>query len=79
MLILLYWALGLIVSLGLGHVVVERFHTSLTKYSDLPGKQAGPHVPPWVTGLVERLFFTLVIGLGGGAVAPAVMVGWLGH
>lgn len=78
MLILLYWSLGLLVSLGLGHIVVDQFHTRLTKGTGLPEKPAGPHVANWLTGFVERLFFTLVIGLGAGTAAPAVMIGWLG-
>ncbi len=40
-------------------------------------KRTDKEVPGWVTGSVERLFFTVLVGLGVLGV-PALMLVWLG-
>lgn len=70
------WTLALLVALGLGHAVTSRFVRFLRR--DLPGDvHAGAvGIPVWVTGLTERLFFTVAVAvdLSGTAIA---MITWL--
>ena len=35
-------------------------------------------LPSWVVGLIERVFFTIVVASAGGAVGAATMIGWIG-
>lgn len=78
---ILSWLLGLLLSLVGGHFVVELFHERLRRYLALgpkpPLSGSGARVPAWLTGLTERLFFTVLVGLGT-AGASAVMMAWLG-
>jgi hypothetical protein len=73
--------LGLLFALGLGHFAVEKFLTWLRKRMGLPSKpqqSAGTApAPPWLTGMVERFFFTLVVAFDVSGAATA-MVGWMG-
>ncbi len=75
------WILGLGFSLILGHLCVDRFHARLHQYlvlgpkSPLGGEAA--RVPAWLTGLVERLFFTVLVGVHGPGFST-VMMFWLG-
>ena len=78
---LIRWIVGLFVSLALGHVVVATFLGRLRRRLGLGSKPqthdiAIARVPPWLTGVVERLFFTLLIAAGLTGV-PTAMVGWL--
>ncbi len=79
---ILPWLIGLLTSLGVGHLVVDGFLRSLRRRSGLGDKPvahdiAVPRVAPWLTGLVERLFFTILVASGASGV-PTAMVGWLG-
>jgi hypothetical protein len=73
------WIVGLIVSLGLGWLVVELFRLVLSPWTgDKPDKKDRPYVPPSATGLVERLFFTTLYGLlTDPSGVPTVMFTWL--
>lgn len=74
------WILGLGFSLLVGHFAVEHFLRRLRKYMALGDKPALPdplkRVPPWLTGGLERLFFTLLVAFNVSG-TPAAMVGWL--
>ena len=72
---------GLTLSLVGGYVVVRGVLWALRKYQGLaekPERSAGEprRVPPWLTGVMERLFFTVVVAfdISGAAIA---MIGWI--
>ena len=76
------WGLGLLIALGVGHFVttmlldwlrerVERVHPEEAV------NWRGPSiVPPEVTGLIERLFFTIIVAFDISGAAPGMMT-WL--
>ncbi len=72
------WIVGLAVSLVGGWVGTWAFLGIFRKlYKLYPLPSAGDAgVPAWLTGIVERAFFTFLVAFGVQAVAPA-MVGWL--
>ena len=71
------WIVGLSISLALGALCTWAFLKLLRKYVGLPQKaKEGASVPAWLTGVVERLFFAVLVGLNV-AGAPAAMVAWL--
>jgi hypothetical protein len=84
MVTLFRWAVGLALSLGLGAIVIPhllgfiRVRSGLVRHPVRPL----PRVPPQLTGLVERFFFTVLVGLDttGAAIIPIVglMFVWLG-
>ena len=80
LILLIRWAIGLGVSLGLGTFGTEYFRERLLDYMDLPkldeDEDTRP-VPGRLTGITERLFFTVIIAfqVSGAAVA---MMAWLG-
>lgn len=53
---------------------------ALRKTLSLPEKPAGggtgKPVPGWLTGIIERLFFMIVVAVNVAA-APSAMIGWL--
>ncbi len=64
---MLRWFLGLVVaSLGLGYLAAEGTLKFLRKYLQLEKRKdlKTLGVPSWLTGLVERLFFTTLVGTG---------------
>jgi len=75
------WAVGLFVSLIVGHFVVGLFLSRLRRKLGL-GEKPRTHdiaiarVPPWLTGAIERLFFTVLVGSNVSGV-PTAMIGWL--
>ena len=76
------WTIGLVISLFVGGVVVWLFLFVLRRSLGLPAKPprgdakvAG--VPGWLTGFVERLFFTILVGVDVAGVSTA-MLGWIG-
>ncbi len=74
------WLVGLIFSLGIGHVVTALFLKCLRRYMKL-GKKPGPKtvhrpVPPWLMGTCERIFFTMAVGFDLPGTAVGMMV-WL--
>ncbi len=74
------WMTGLVASLALGGIFTPLFLYALNKYLRLEEektvKEGERRVPPLLTGMIERLFFTLVIALqlSGAAIS---MIGWL--
>ena len=70
--------IGFALSLLGGGLVVWLFLLISRKLTGLGDKpQLGSRrVPPWLTGVVERLFFTTLVGLGVQGAAPAA-IGWL--
>ena len=74
------WIIGLLFSLVVGGIVTWLFLKVLRLRLGIPPKprlsDGSKGVPPWLTGTIERLFFTVLIGLGVPG-APAAMIGWL--
>ena len=71
------WAIGIGVSVFVGWAFTWAFLEGLRKWVGYKKKDYGyPPVPSWLTGMVERLFFTVVVALElpGSAIA---MIGWL--
>lgn len=86
--IIVRWAIGLIISLALGHYVSRKFRDLRNSHiekvtndneaiEDRKKNQIQSDWLPTITGIVERLFFTIVVAfdLSGAAVA---MIAWLG-
>jgi hypothetical protein len=71
------WGLGFGTSCGIGTVAVGVFHYWLTeRHLGLePPKEK--RTSPWLTGLLERIFFTLAVAMNAPGVLPA-MITWLG-
>lgn len=74
------WITGITFSLVIGHMVTWLFLQGLRHALRLGEKpllaNGGKRVPAWLTGVTERLFFTVLIGVNVTG-APAAMVGWL--
>jgi len=73
------WLIGLFVSLVIGGLVTWQFLERLRKWMGVTKEDADPAtkgVPGWLLGLLERLFFTLVIAFNVSGAAVAMM-GWL--
>ena len=68
--------LGFAISCGLGHFIVGYFLRRLREYIGLPPKEE-KGTPPWLTGLLERFFFTIAVAVNATGVLPA-MIAWLG-
>jgi hypothetical protein len=75
-----YWVLGLGFAVLVGGIVTSLFVWLLRAWTGAPKATAsaeeGRSVPPWLTGVVERLFFAVLVGLSVPG-APAAMMGWL--
>ncbi|VVP26484.1 hypothetical protein PS862_04133 [Pseudomonas fluorescens] len=75
------WVIGLMLSLVGGGIVCWIFLKALRWWlGDSPKprlSEGSKGVPPWITGVIERLFFTILIGLEVSA-GPTAMIGWLG-
>ena len=74
------WLMGLLFSLGIGHMAVLVFLTRLRNYMNL-GPKSGEKsvteaVPSWLMGVGERLFFTIAVGVNLSGAGVAMMV-WL--
>lgn len=76
------WLIGLTFSVVAGGVVTWMFVETLRKWMRLPrkpktkGKTAPRGVPPFVTGAIERLFFSVLVAFSVEGFAAA-MVAWL--
>jgi len=70
------WVLGLACSLGIGWLVTHQFLIRLRRKFDVEKPDEGKAVPSWLTGLVERLFFTIAIAFHISGV-PVAMVAWV--
>ena len=76
------WLLGLVVALGLGDLSVHLFFVFLRRWlgRDPRNWNSGRRIPGHVTGLVERLFFMILVGnsVNAGGGVPALMLVWIG-
>jgi hypothetical protein len=73
------WVVGLFFSLILGELFTWGFIETLRYYmgtSKTLFKNGAKEVPSWITGSVERLFFTVLLGCNFSGV-PAYMLTWL--
>lgn len=74
------WTIGLLFAVVAGSVATWIFLKALRWWLGLPPKprlsRGARGVPPWLTGVVERIFFTVLVGLEVSG-APAAMIGWL--
>jgi hypothetical protein len=73
------WIVGLFVSMIGGHFVTAIFLKRLRNWMELPDKpfeQPSKEVPPSLTGGVERLFFTTLVGANVDGF-PTAMMAWL--
>src|SRR3989442_1456443 len=83
---IVYWLVGLIWALGVGHFVTKFVVTRLGAClgaarpaagdSSTPPWSLGIGVPPWLTGIIERLFFTVAVAFDLSGVATAMMA-WM--
>lgn len=71
----LQWLEGLLFSLVVGGFVVPPFLGVLREWVGVNSDRR-TRVPGWLTGLVERLFFTLVVAFEMNGAVPA-MIGWI--
>lgn len=69
------WGLGFGTSCVIGTVAVGAFHHWLTKRLGLLTPKE-KRTSPWLTGLLERIFFTLAVATNATGVLPA-MIAWL--
>jgi len=75
------WISGLYVALIGGHATIQLFFWYLERTMGQPPKDTdGVYVPDWLTGLIERTFFTVLIGASGSVttiwIVPS-MFGWI--
>lgn len=80
--IILQWALGLVIAAAGGHFATRYFLDRLRKEMNIGDKpifeedSEWRRVTPWVTGVVERIFFAVAIAINLSGTVGA-MVGWL--
>jgi len=67
--------LGLIVALAIGHGVLRWLHRWL--HDRIGIEDDDKPVPPWLTGLIERFVFFLMVAFNMPA-TPVTMMAWLG-
>jgi sterol desaturase/sphingolipid hydroxylase (fatty acid hydroxylase superfamily) len=73
------WTLGLLVAIVGGLIVTAAFHWLLGRYLRLPPKdklRQVRRVPASLTGIVERLFFAVLVGFQVSG-APTAMIAWI--
>jgi hypothetical protein len=76
------WIIGITVSVIVGLFASWAFLALLRRYmgikkDEVPdGDGSIRRVPPWLTGVLERTFFSVIIGLNISG-APIAMIGWL--
>ena len=73
---LFVWFLGWGSAAGAGQFLVPRFLDYLRGPLDLPTPE-NKRVQPWVTGLLERSFFTIAVGAWVGSDVLTAMFAWL--
>jgi hypothetical protein len=74
--LLVVWGLGFTISCGVGHFAVAIFLRWLSGLLEVPRDDDAKRTPPWLTGLLERIFFTLAVAVNATGVLPA-MIAWL--
>ena len=71
------WLIGLFVSLGVGWLVTDQFVRLIrARYKIESSLGTLPAVPAFLTGLVERLFFSVVVAFNISGTAVA-MIAWV--
>jgi hypothetical protein len=68
--------LGFAISCVLGHFVVKSFLGWLSHRLEVPRDPNAKRTPPWLTGFLERVFFTIAVAVNATGVLPA-MIAWL--
>ena len=69
---------GLVIALGLGHVVVKYFVEFVRRMSDVPAEPSGKRVPNWITGVFERMLaFLLLVFLTDMKEVGVVLLAWM--
>lgn len=71
------WFFGLLFGVGFGACVVQISLKRLKLSAGVDKEPSEYQVAPWITGLIERSFFTILVGFAGAGSAGAAMVGWL--
>jgi hypothetical protein len=79
--VIIVWLTGLVLSCVLGYFIVEAFLKWLSTRLGLPPDRSVPgdfekRTPVWVTGGLERFFFTIAVAVNIAGVLPA-MIAWL--
>ena len=68
------WSIGLAVSLVLGWPITEGFLYGLRKARGFEKPAEEKSVPPWLTGIIERLFFTIAVAYNvGGSITAMIL------
>lgn len=72
------WLSGIAVALLGGGVAAWAFSTAAEKLLRIPPKpySSVPRIPPWLTGLVERSFFVVLVAINDNGALESMM-GWL--
>ena len=73
---LVRWLIGMSVSLVLGATTVGFSVYWMRKGLHISKPKQPGRVPAWLTGLIERLFFTVVVAFNV-STTPVAMIGWL--
>jgi hypothetical protein len=72
------WTIGLLFSLVIGHFVIEVSLNFLRSLLSVPRRKG---IPAWLIGALEKLFFTIMIGVRDVELSsdiPMAMITWLG-
>jgi len=75
--LIMKWIIGLGFSLAVGHYCTKLFLKWLRNKYKVEKPEGEKSVPPWLTGLIERLFFTIAVAFAPLAAVTAMMA-WLG-
>ncbi len=71
------WLTGIFISLAIGQLITLLFLKWVRNHYKIElGSATSPGIPAYVIGLVERLFFTIIVAFNISATAIA-MIGWL--
>jgi hypothetical protein len=71
-----HWLIGLTFSIVGGCFATWLFLKLLRKAMGLDQKPKSGGVPPWLTGMIERLFFSTLVAFNVAGIAAA-MIGWI--
>src|SRR5713101_874251 len=74
--VVVYWLVGLTWALVVGHFGAWAVVKGVRAYLPAARPAAGDGIPAWLTGIIERLFFTTAVALESSGAAPAMMA-WM--